>query len=181
MLSVGFPPPKLPQFRADPRFQLVGSTEGETILFHKTTEQAPFERCRVPARRWCHAIGPSGPSLRGECSVIWHADRPQHFAPIILNDVRSTADSDLCPEACQVAAGTRQRFLRWLYDQLKAATPGLMRGAARDHRGVIARRKDRDPRSAILGRAQWPEQVFYRKDFGPDQSSAMTEPMDIGI
>ncbi|NVL03934.1 ABC transporter substrate-binding protein, partial [Ruegeria pomeroyi] len=52
----GFPAPEnLPQFEADPRFQvLVGSTEGETIL-STNNKQAPFDNVKV-RQAMAHAI-----------------------------------------------------------------------------------------------------------------------------
>jgi peptide/nickel transport system substrate-binding protein len=70
----GFPAPEnLPQFEADPRFQvLVGSTEGETIL-STNNKLPPLDNARARSAI-SHAIDRQA-IIDGAMFGLWHADR----------------------------------------------------------------------------------------------------------
>jgi peptide/nickel transport system substrate-binding protein len=88
----GFPAPEnLPQFDADPRFQvLVGSTEGETILA-MNNKQAPFDNPRAQAL--AHAIDRQ--AIIDGAMFGYGTPIGTHFAPHHPDYVDLTANSPM--------------------------------------------------------------------------------------
>ncbi|MCL3881387.1 ABC transporter substrate-binding protein [Marivita sp. GX14005] len=172
----GFPAPEnLPQFEADPRFQvLVGSTEGETILAmnHK---QPPFDDKRV-RQAVAHAIDRQAiidGAMFGQGTPIG-----THFAPHNPDYVDLTGQSPHDPEKAKALldeAGLPDGFTT----TLKLPPPSYAR---RGGEIIAAQLREVGIKTEItnLEWAQWLEEVFRGKDFGLTIVSH-TEPFDIGI
>ncbi|MGR3505853.1 MAG: ABC transporter substrate-binding protein [Paracoccaceae bacterium] len=173
---VGFPAPEnLPQFDADPRFQvLIGSTEGETIL-STNNKQAPFDDVRV-RKALAHAIDRQ--AIIDGAMFGYGTPIGTHFAPHHPDYVDLTANSAYDPELAKsllAAAGFADGFTT----TLKLPPPAYARRGGE----IIAsqlRAVGIETEISNLEWAQWLEQVFTGKDFGLTIVSH-TEPMDIGI
>ncbi len=172
----GFPAPEnLPQFEADPRFQvLVGSTEGETILAMNNA-QPPFDDIRV-RQAVAHAINRQD-VIDG---AMFGLGTPigTHFAPHNPDYVDLTAQSVYDPELSLRLldeAGLADGFST----TLKLPPPSYAR---RGGEIIAAQLRAVGIRAEItnLEWAQWLEEVFRGRDFGLTIVSH-TEPMDINI
>ncbi|MGV6849341.1 MAG: ABC transporter substrate-binding protein [Marinibacterium sp.] len=172
----GFPSPEnLPQFEADPRFQvLVGSTEGETILAINN-KMSPLDDVRV-REAIAHAIDRQA-IIDG---AMFGLGTPigTHFAPHNPAYVDLTGQSAYDPEksrALLAEAGYPDGFTT----TLKLPPPSYAR---RGGEIVAAQLRAVGINTEIsnLEWAQWLEQVFRGKDFGLTIVSH-TEPFDIGI
>ncbi len=172
----GFPAPEnLPQFEADPRFQvLVGSTEGETIL-STNNKLPPLDNVKV-REAIAHAIN------RQEIidGAMFGLGTPigTHFAPHNPDYVDLTGMSEYDPEkakALLAEAGLPDGFTT----TLKLPPPSYAR---RGGEIIAAQLRAVGIQTEItnLEWAQWLEEVFRGKDFGLTIVSH-TEPMDIGI
>lgn len=172
----GFPAPEnLPQFEADPRFQvLVGSTEGETILA-MNNKQAPFDNVKV-RKAVAHAIDRQtviDGAMFGLGTPIG-----THFAPHNPDYVDLTAQSAHDPEQARALleeAGYADGFTT----TLKLPPPSYARRGGE----IIAsqlREIGIETEITNLEWAQWLEEVFRGKNFGLTIVSH-TEPFDIGI
>ncbi|MFP7569683.1 ABC transporter substrate-binding protein [Marivita sp. S2033] len=172
----GFPAPEnLPQFEADPRFQvLVGSTEGETILA-MNNKLPPFDDVRV-REAVAHAIDRQA-VIDG---AMFGLGTPigTHFAPHNPDYLDLTAQSAFDPErskALLAEAGLPDGFTT----TLKLPPPSYARRGGE----IIAsqlRAVGIQTEITNLEWAQWLEEVFRGKDFGLTIVSH-TEPFDIGI
>lgn len=172
----GFPAPEnLPQFEADPRFQvLVGSTEGETIL-STNNKMPPLDDVRV-RQAIAHAIDRQA-IIDG---AMFGLGTPigTHFAPHNPDYVDLTAQSAYDPEkakALLAEAGLADGFTT----TLKLPPPSYARRGGE----IIAsqlRAVGIETEITNLEWAQWLEEVFRGKDFGLTIVSH-TEPFDIGI
>ena len=173
---VGFPAPEnLPQFEADPRFQvLVGNTEGETILAMNNAE-APFDK-QVVRQAVAHAIDRQA-IIDG---AMYGIGTPigTHFAPHNPDYVDLTALSNYDPDlsrALLAEAGFPDGFTT----TLKLPPPSYARrggeiiAAQLREVGIIAEIENQEW-------AQWLETTFKGQGFGMTIISH-TEPMDIGI
>ncbi|PCJ76975.1 MAG: ABC transporter substrate-binding protein [Rhodobacteraceae bacterium] len=172
----GYPAPEnLPQFEADPRFQvLVGSTEGETILAINN-KLPPFDNVKV-REAVAHAIDRQA-IIDG---AMFGLGTPigTHFAPHNPDYVDLTAQSAYDPELSKsllAEAGYPDGFTT----TLKLPPPSYARRGGE----IIAaqlREVGINVEISNLEWAQWLEQVFRGYDFGLTIVSH-TEPMDIGI
>ena len=172
----GYPAPEnLPQFEADPRFQvLVGSTEGETILGINNKE-APLDNVKV-REAIAHAIDRQA-IIDG---AMFGLGTPigTHFAPHNPDYVELTAMSQHDPELARsllAEAGFPDGFTT----TLKLPPPSYARRGGE----IIAaqlRAVGIEAEITNLEWAQWLEQVFRGKDYGLTIVSH-TEPFDIGI
>ena len=172
----GFPAPEnLPQFEADPRFQvLVGSTEGETIL-STNNKMPPLDDVRV-REAIAHAIDRQA-IIDG---AMFGLGTPigTHFAPHNPDYVDLTAQSAYDPEKAKTLlaeAGLPDGFTT----TLKLPPPSYARRGGE----IIAaqlRAVGIETEITNLEWAQWLEEVFRGKDFGLTIVSH-TEPFDIGI
>ena len=172
----GFPAPEnLPQFEADPRFQvLVGSTEGETILA-MNNKQPPLDDVRV-REAVSHAIDRQA-IIDG---AMFGLGTPigTHFAPHNPDYVDLTDKSNYDPERARELldeAGLSDGFTT----TLKLPPPSYAR---RGGEIIAAQLREVGIETEItnLEWAQWLEEVFRGKDFGLTIVSH-TEPFDIGI
>jgi peptide/nickel transport system substrate-binding protein len=173
---VSFPAPEnLPQFEADPRFQvLVGSTEGETIL-STNNKMPPFDNVKV-REAVAHAIDRQAiidGAMFGLGSPIG-----THFAPHNPDYVDLTAQSAYDPEksrALLTEAGFPDGFETTLYlpPPSYARRGGEIIAAQLAQVGIKAEITN-------VEWAQWLETVFRGKNFGLTIVSH-TEPMDIAI
>ncbi|SMC61941.1 ABC transporter substrate-binding protein [Primorskyibacter flagellatus] len=173
---VGFPAPEnLPQFEADPRFQvLVGSTEGETILA-MNNKQPPFDNPLV-REAVAHAIDRQA-IIDG---AMFGLGTPigTHFAPHNPDyvDLIDLSNYDLEKSRQLLAeAGMADGFTT----TLKLPPPSYAR---RGGEIIAAQLREVGIQTEItnLEWAQWLEEVFRGKNFGLSIVSH-TEPMDIGI
>ncbi|MDA5556624.1 ABC transporter substrate-binding protein [Shimia sp. MMG029] len=172
----GFPTPEaLPQFEADPRFQvLVGSSEGETIL-STNNKMPPLDNVKV-RKAIAHAIDRSA-IIDG---AMFGLGTPigTHFAPHNPDYVDLTGNSQYDPELSKkllAEAGFADGFTT----TLKLPPPSYARRGGE----IIAaqlRAVGIETEISNLEWAQWLEQVFRGKDFGLTIVSH-TEPFDIGI
>ncbi|WP_298982545.1 ABC transporter substrate-binding protein [uncultured Roseibium sp.] len=173
---VGFPAPEnLPQFEADPRFQvLVGSTEGETIL-STNNKQPPLDNPKV-RKAIAHAIDRQ--AIIDGAMFGYGTPIGTHFAPHNPDYVDLTGLSMYDPELSKellAEAGLADGFTT----TLKLPPPSYARRGGE----IIAsqlRAVGIETEISNLEWAQWLEQVFKGKDFGLTIVSH-TEPMDIGI
>lgn len=172
----GFPAPEnLPQFEADPRFQvLVGSTEGETIL-STNNKQAPFDDVRV-RQAVAHAIDRQ--AIIDGAMFGYGTPIGTHFAPHNPAYVDFTGSSAFDPakaRALLAEAGLPDGFETTLHlpPPSYARRGGEIIAAQLAEVGIIAE-------IINVEWAQWLETVFRGKDFGLTIVSH-TEPMDIGI
>lgn len=172
----GYPAPEnLPQFEADPRFQvLVGSTEGETIL-SINNQMAPLDNVLV-RQAIAHAIDRQA-IIDG---AMFGLGTPigTHFAPHNPDYVDLTGGSAYDPEkarALLAEAGLADGFST----TLKLPPPSYARRG-----GEIIQAQLRDVGIEVeisnLEWSQWLEEVFKGKTYGLTIVSH-TEPFDIGI
>ncbi|ATG42012.1 glutathione-binding protein GsiB [Phaeobacter piscinae] len=171
-----FPAPEnLPQFEADPRFQvLIGSTEGETIL-SINNKQAPFDNAKVRAAV-AHAIDRQ--AIIDGAMFGYGTPIGSHFAPHNPAYVDLTGTSAHDPEkarALLAEAGFPDGFTTTLHlpPPSYARRGGEIIAAQLAEVGITAE-------IINVEWAQWLETVFRGKSFGLSIVSH-TEPMDIGI
>ncbi|WP_339761964.1 ABC transporter substrate-binding protein [uncultured Sulfitobacter sp.] len=173
---VGFPAPEnLPQFDADPRFQvLVGSTEGETILA-MNNKQAPFDNVQV-REAVAHAINRQ--AIIDGAMFGYGTPIGTHFAPHNPAYVDETAISAFDPEKSK-ALLAEAGFPDGFETTLDLPPPSYAR---RGGEIIAAQLADVGIKAKInnVEWAQWLETVFKGKNFGLTIVSH-TEPMDIGI
>ncbi|WP_420569207.1 ABC transporter substrate-binding protein [Thalassovita sp.] len=173
---VGFPAPEnLPQFEADPRFQvLVGSTEGETIL-STNNKMPPLDNVKVRAAV-AHAIDRQ--AIIDGAMFGYGTPIGTHFAPHNPDYVDLTGNSAYDPDMAKkllAEAGYPDGFKT----TLKLPPPSYARRGGE----IIAaqlRAVGIEAEISNLEWAQWLEQVFRGKDYGLTIVSH-TEPFDIGI
>jgi peptide/nickel transport system substrate-binding protein len=173
---VGFPAPEnLPQFEADPRFQvLVGSTEGETIL-STNNKMPPLDDVKV-REAIAHAIDRQ--AIIDGAMFGYGTPIGTHFAPHNPDYVDLTGNSAYDPELSKkllAEAGYEGGFKT----TLKLPPPSYARRGGE----IIAaqlRAVGIETEISNLEWAQWLEQVFKGKDYGLTIVSHV-EPMDIGI
>lgn len=172
----GFPAPEnLPQFEADPRFQvLVGSTEGETIL-STNNKQPPFDNILV-REALAHAIDRQ--AIIDGAMFGYGTPIGTHFAPHNPDYVDLTDLSTYDPEkskALLAEAGLADGFETTLFlpPPSYARRGGEIIAAQLAQVGITAKITN-------VEWAQWLESVFKGKNFGLTIVSH-TEPMDIGI
>ncbi|MEO9685351.1 MAG: ABC transporter substrate-binding protein [Tateyamaria sp.] len=173
---VGFPAPEnLPQFEADPRFQvLTGSTEGETIL-STNNKQAPFDDLRV-RQALAHAIDRQ--AIIDGAMFGFGTPIGTHFAPHNPAYVDLTGLSSYDPDkarALLAEAGMADGFETTLH----LPPPSYAR---RGGEIIAAQLAEVGIKAEIINVewAQWLETVFRGKSFGLTIVSH-TEPMDIGV
>ena len=171
-----FPAPEnLPQFEADPRFQvLVGSTEGETIL-STNNKMPPFDN-KLVRQALAHAIDRS--AIINGAMYGYGTPIGTHFAPHNPAYVDLTGQSAYDPDkakALLAEAGLPDGFDTTLYlpPPSYARRGGEIIAAQLAQVGIAAQ-------IINVEWAQWLESVFRGKDFGLTIVSH-TEPMDIGI
>ncbi len=171
-----FPAPEnLPQFEADPRFQvLVGSTEGETIL-STNNKQAPFDDIRV-RQALAHAIDRQ--AIIDGAMFGYGTPIGTHFAPHNPAYVDLTGNSAYDPEKAK-ALLAKAGFADGFETTLHLPPPSYAR---RGGEIIAAQLAEVGITAEIINVewAQWLESVFKGKDFGLTIVSH-TEPMDIGI
>jgi peptide/nickel transport system substrate-binding protein len=172
----GFPAPEnLPQFEADPRFQvLIGSTEGETIL-STNNKMPPFDNVKV-REAVAHAIDRQ--AIIDGAMFGYGTPIGTHFAPHHPAYVDLTGNSAYDPDMSRkllADAGFPDGFETTLY----LPPPSYAR---RGGEIIAAQLADVGIKAEITNVewAQWLETVFRGKDFGLTIVSH-TEPMDIGI
>ena len=172
----GFPAPEnLPQFEADPRFQvLVGSTEGETIL-STNNKMPPFDNVKV-RQAVAHAIDRQA-IIDG---AMFGLGTPigTHFAPHNPAYVDLTGQSNYDPEKAK-ALLAEAGFADGFETTLHLPPPSYARRGGE----IIAAQLAQVGIKAEITNvewAQWLETVFRGKNFGLTIVSH-TEPMDIGI
>ncbi|MEQ6202122.1 ABC transporter substrate-binding protein [Sulfitobacter sp. HNIBRBA2951] len=172
----GFPAPEnLPQFEADPRFQvLVGSTEGETIL-STNNKMPPFDNPKV-REALAHAIDRQ--AIIDGAMFGYGTPIGTHFAPHNPAYVDLTAGSAYNPDqsrALLAEAGFADGFETTLY----LPPPSYAR---RGGEIIASQLAEVGIKAEIINVewAQWLESVFKGKNFGLTIVSH-TEPMDIGI
>lgn len=171
-----FPAPEnLPQFDADPRFQvLIGSTEGETIL-STNNKRAPFDNVKV-REAVAHAIDRQ--AIIDGAMFGYGTPIGTHFAPHNPAYVDLTGQSAYDPELSKkllAEAGLPDGFETTLHlpPPSYARRGGEIIAAQLAAVGIKAQ-------IVNVEWAQWLETVFKGKDFGLTIVSH-TEPMDIGI
>jgi peptide/nickel transport system substrate-binding protein len=167
-------PENLPQFAADPRFQvLVGSTEGETILAINNG-RPPFDDVRV---REAIARAIDRQTVIGGAMFGYGTPIGSHFAPHHPAYEDLTGVAPYNPErtkALLAAAG-----VSGLRPTLVLPPPSYARRGGE----IVAaqlRAVGIEPQIVNVEWAQWLEQVFKNKDYDLTIVSH-TEPMDIGI
>jgi peptide/nickel transport system substrate-binding protein len=172
----GFPAPEnLPQFEADPRFQvLVGSTEGETIL-STNNAQPPFDNIKV-REALAHAINRQ--AIIDGAMFGYGTPIGTHFAPHNPAYVDLTGMSEYDPEKSK-ALLAEAGFADGFETTLHLPPPSYAR---RGGEIVAAQLAEVGIKAEIINVewAQWLETVFKGKNFGLTIISH-TEPMDIGI
>ena len=173
---ISFPAPEnLPQFEADPRFQvLVGSTEGETIL-STNNKQPPFDNVKV-REALAHAIDRQ--AIIDGAMFGYGTPIGTHFAPHNPAYVDLTGNSAYDPELSKkllAEAGFPDGFETTLH----LPPPSYAR---RGGEIIAAQLAEVGIKAEITNVewAQWLETVFRGKNFGLTIVSH-TEPMDIGI
>ena len=172
----GYPAPEnVPQFEADPRFQvIVGNTEGETIL-STNNKMPPFDNVKV-REAMAHAIDRQA-IIDG---AMFGLGTPigTHFAPHNPDYVDLTAGSAYDPEKAK-ALLAEAGFAEGFTTTLKLPPPSYAR---RGGEIIAAQLREVGIQTEItnLEWAQWLEEVFKGKDYGLTIVSH-TEPMDIGI
>jgi peptide/nickel transport system substrate-binding protein len=173
---VGFPAPEnLPQFEADPRFQvLLGNTEGETIL-STNNKMPPFDNVLV---RQAVALAIDRQAIIDGAMFGLGTPIGTHFAPHNPDYVDLLANSPHDPEKAKellAEAGFADGFTT----TLKLPPPSYAR---RGGEIIASQLREVGITAEItnLEWAQWLEEVFKAKDFGLSIVSH-TEPMDIGI
>ncbi|WP_424985054.1 ABC transporter substrate-binding protein [Microbulbifer sp. S227A] len=173
---INFPAPEnLPQFDADPRFQvLMGTSEGETIL-STNNKQPPFDNIKV-RQALAHAIDRQ--AIIDGAMFGYGTQIGSHFAPHHPAYVDLTGNSSYDPDkarALLAEAGLADGFETTLH----LPPPSYAR---RGGEIIAAQLAEVGIRAEIINVewAQWLESVFRGKDFGLTIVSH-TEPMDIGI
>lgn len=173
---LAFPAPEnLPQFEADPRFQvLVGSTEGETIL-STNNKMPPFDNPLV-RQAMAHAIDRQ--AIIDGAMFGYGTPIGTHFAPHNPAYKDLTSQSNYDPELAKsllAEAGLADGFETTLFlpPPSYARRGGEIIAAQLAQVGITAKITN-------VEWAQWLESVFRGKDFGLTIVSH-TEPMDIGI
>ncbi len=173
---ISFPAPEnLPQFEADPRFQvLVGSTEGETIMA-MNNKQEPFDDVKV-REAVAHAIDRQ--SIIDGAMFGYGTPIGTHFAPHNPAYVDETDLSPFDPEKSRTLL-TEAGFPDGFETTLDLPPPSYAR---RGGEIIAAQLADVGITAKInnVEWAQWLETVFNGKNFGLTVISH-TEPMDIGI
>ncbi|UWQ37071.1 ABC transporter substrate-binding protein [Leisingera aquaemixtae] len=171
-----FPAPEnLPQFEADPRFQvLVGSTEGETIL-SINNKQPPFDDIRV-RQAVAHAIDRQ--AIIDGAMFGYGTPIGTHFAPHHPAYTDLTGMSAYDPEQAK-ALLAEAGFPEGFETTLHLPPPSYAR---RGGEIIAAQLAVVGIKAEIINVewAQWLESVFNGKSFGLTIVSH-TEPMDIGI
>lgn len=171
-----FPAPEnLPQFDADPRFNvIIGSTEGETIL-STNNKMPPFDNPKV-REALSHAIDRQ--AIVDGAMFGYGTPIGTHFAPHNPAYVDLTGESNYDPEKAKMLLA-EAGFADGFTTTLKLPPPSYAR---RGGEIIAAQLRDIGIETEIsnLEWAQWLEQVFRGKDFGLTIVSH-TEPMDIGI
>jgi peptide/nickel transport system substrate-binding protein len=171
-----FPAPEnLPQFDADPRFQvLVGSTEGETIL-STNNKQPPFDDVRV-RQALAHAIDRQ--AIIDGAMFGYGTPIGSHFAPHNPAYKDLTGQSAHDPDKAR-ALLAEAGFAEGFETTLHLPPPSYAR---RGGEIVAAQLAEVGIKAEIINVewAQWLETVFRGKTFGLTIVSH-TEPMDIGI
>ncbi|QUJ75962.1 ABC transporter substrate-binding protein [Sulfitobacter albidus] len=172
----GFPAPEnVPQFEADPRFQvLVGSTEGETIL-STNNKMPPFDNVQV-RKALAHAIDRQ--AIIDGAMFGYGTPIGTHFAPHNPDYVDLTGNSAYDPDLARsllAEAGFADGFETTLFlpPPSYARRGGEIIAAQLAEVGITAQITN-------VEWAQWLESVFKGKNFGLTIVSH-TEPMDIGI
>ncbi|SDI88186.1 ABC transporter substrate-binding protein [Lutimaribacter saemankumensis] len=172
----GFPAPEnLPQFEADPRFQvLVGSTEGETIL-STNNKMPPFDNVKV-REALAHAIDRQ--AIIDGAMFGYGTPIGTHFAPHNPDYVDLTGLSAYDPDLSKkllAEAGFPDGFTT----TLKLPPPSYAR---RGGEIIAAQLRAVGIQTEItnLEWPQWLEEVFRGKDYGLTIVSH-TEPADINI
>lgn len=172
----GFPAPEnLPQFEADPRFQvLVGSTEGETIL-STNNKMPPFDNPKV-REALAHAIDRQ--AIIDGAMFGYGTPIGTHFAPHNPAYVDLTGMSDYNPDQAR-ALLAENGFPDGFETTLYLPPPSYAR---RGGEIIASQLADVGIKAEIINVewAQWLESVFKGKNFGLTIVSH-TEPMDIGI
>ena len=173
---VGFPAPEnLPQFEADPRFQvLVGNTEGETIL-SMNNKMPPFDNILV---RQAVSLAIDRQLIIDGAMFGYGTPIGTHFAPHNPDYVDLTANSTYDPERARELL-TEAGFADGFTTTLKLPPPSYARRGGE----IIAsqlREVGITTEISNLEWAQWIEEVFTGKNFGMSIVSH-TEPMDISI
>lgn len=173
---VGFPAPEnLPQFEADPRFQvLVGNTEGETIL-SMNNKMPPFDNVLV---RQAVSLAIDRQAIIDGAMFGYGTPIGTHFAPHNPDYVDLIANSTYNPERARELL-TEAGFADGFTTTLKLPPPSYARRGGE----IIASQLRAVGVTAEISNlewAQWIEEVFTGKDFGLSIVSH-TEPMDIGI
>lgn len=171
-----FPAPEnLPQFEADPRFQvLIGSTEGETIL-STNNKMPPFDNVKV-REAVAHAIDRQ--AIIDGAMFGYGTPIGTHFAPHNPAYVDLTEMSNFDPEKAK-ALLAEAGFPDGFETTLDLPPPSYARRGGE----IIAAQLAAVGIKAEIRNvewAQWLETVFKGKDFGLTIVSH-TEPMDIGI
>jgi peptide/nickel transport system substrate-binding protein len=171
-----FPAPEnLPQFEADPRFQvLIGSTEGETIL-SINNKMPPFDNVKV-REAVAHAIDRQ--AIIDGAMFGYGTPIGTHFAPHHPAYIDLTASSSFDPEKAK-ALLAEAGFPDGFETTLDLPPPSYARRGGE----IIAAQLAAVGIKAEIRNvewAQWLETVFKGKNFGLSIVSH-TEPMDIGI
>lgn len=171
-----FPAPEnLPQFEADPRFQvLIGSTEGETILA-MNNKQAPFDN-KLVRQAVSHAIDRQ--AIIDGAMFGYGTPIGTHFAPHNPAYVDELALSAYDPEQAK-AMLAEAGFPDGFETTLDLPPPSYARRGGE----IIAAQLAEVGITAKINNvewAQWLETVFKGKNFGMTIISH-TEPMDIAI
>jgi len=168
-------PENLPQFDADPRFNVVvGSTEGETIL-STNNKQPPLDN-KLVRQAIAHAIDRK--AIVDGAMFGYGTPIGTHFAPHHPAYVDLTGNSSYDPDKAK-ALLEEAGFADGFTTTLKLPPPSYARRGGE----IIAaqlREVGIDTEISNLEWAQWLEQVFRGKDYGLTIVSH-TEPMDIGI
>ncbi|MBM1555295.1 ABC transporter substrate-binding protein [Sulfitobacter mediterraneus] len=172
----GFPAPEnLPQFEADPRFQvLIGSTEGETIL-STNNKMPPFDNVKVRAAV-AHAIDRQ--AIVDGAMFGYGTPIGTHFAPHNPAYVDHTGMSNYDPERAK-ALLAEAGFPDGFETTLHLPPPSYARRGGEIIAAQLAAVGIKAEISNVEW-AQWLETVFKGKNFGLTIVSH-TEPMDIGI
>lgn len=172
----GFPAPEnLPQFEADPRFQvLVGSTEGETIL-STNNKMPPFDNILV-RQALAHAIDRQ--AIIDGAMFGYGTPIGTHFAPHNPAYVDLTGNSAFDPDKAR-ALLAEAGFPDGFETTLHLPPPSYAR---RGGEIIAAQLAEVGIKAEITNVewAQWLETVFKGKNFSLTIVSH-TEPMDIGI
>jgi len=170
-----FPAPEsMPQFEADPRFEVViGTTEGETILA-SNNGRAPFDDVRV-RRALAHAVDPEAiidGAMFGYGTPIGSHFAPHHPAYVDLTGLYPH-DPDRARELLAEAGAEGLELT------LKLPPPSYARRGGEIIQAQLAE-VGIDAEIVPMQWAQWLEQVFSGQDYDLTIVSH-TEPMDIGI